>query len=137
MNYKKYIFRKTDEEWKSALNSEEYYIMRQKGTEKPYSGEFNNHFERGVYICKGCKQELYDSDSKFDSRCGWPSYEKAKAGAIDYRKDTTHGLIRTEILCSNCGSHQGHVFDDGPTKTGKRYCVNSLSIEFKPNKKSK
>ena len=137
MNYKKNPFQLTDKEWKSILNTEEYYIMRQKGTEKPFTGEFNNHFESGVYICKGCKQELYDSKWKFDSGCGWPSYEKSKTGAIDYRKDTTHGMIRTEILCSNCGSHQGHVFDDGPTKTGKRYCVNSLSIEFKPDKKSK
>ena len=137
MSSKKYPFLKTDEEWKQILNAEEYYILREKGTEKPFSGEFNNHFEIGIYVCRACKQELYDSKSKFESSCGWPSYDESKSGAIEFKKDTTHGMIRTEILCSKCGSHQGHIFDDGPTSNGKRYCVNSLSIEFKPNKKSK
>ena len=137
MSSKKYPFQKTDEEWKKILNSEEYYILREKGTEKPFSGKFNNHFESGIYVCKGCKQELYDSKSKFESNCGWPSYDGSKSGAIEVKKDISYGMIRTEILCSKCGSHQGHIFDDGPSLTGKRYCVNSLSVEFKPNKKSK
>lgn len=136
MSSKKYPFQKTDKEWKKILNSEEYYILREKGTEKPFSGKFNNHFESGIYVCKGCKQELYDSKSKFESNCGWPSYDGSKSGAIEFKKDISYGMIRTEILCSKCGSHQGHIFDDGPSLTGKRYCVNSLSIEFKPNKKS-
>ena len=136
MSSKKYPFLKTDEEWKQILNAEEYYILREKGTEKPFSGKFNNHFESGIYVCKGCKQELYDSKSKFESNCGWPSYDRSKSGAIKFKKDLSYGMIRTEILCSKCGSHQGHIFDDGPSLTGKRYCVNSLSIEFKPNKKS-
>ena len=137
MNSKKYTFQRSEKEWKSLLNEEEYFILRQKGTEKPFSGKFNNHSEDGIYVCKGCKQELFDSKSKFESNCGWPSYERPKSGAIEYQKDKSYGIIRTEILCSNCGSHQGHVFEDGPTKTGKRFCVNSLSVEFQPNKKSK
>ena len=137
MNSKKYTFQRSEKEWKSLLNDEEYFILRQKGTEKPFSGKFNNHSEDGIYVCKGCKQELFDSKSKFESNCGWPSYERSKSGAIEYQKDKSYGIIRTEILCSNCGSHQGHVFEDGPTKTGKRFCVNSLSVEFQPNKKSK
>ncbi|MDG2372319.1 MAG: peptide-methionine (R)-S-oxide reductase MsrB [Flavobacteriaceae bacterium] len=130
---KKYPFNKSDEEWREILSVEEYHIMREKGTEKPFSGKYNTHFEHGIYLCKSCKQELYKSNSKFKSSCGWPSYDNSIPNSIDYKKDMTHGIIRTEILCSKCGSHQGHVFDDGPTKSGKRYCVNSASIEFKPN----
>ena len=94
------------------------------------------HFENGVYACKGCGQPLFNSDNKFMSDCGWPSYESAIPGAIIYKKDTSLGMIRTEILCSKCGGHQGHVFDDGPTATGKRYCVNSASINFINNKRN-
>ena len=109
-------------------------ILRNKGTERPNTGIYNMHFEEGVYTCKGCGQALFKSNNKFMSDCGWPSYESALPGAITYIKDTSLGMIRTEIVCSNCGGHQGHVFDDGPTSTGKRYCVNSASINFINNK---
>ncbi|MCB0762428.1 MAG: peptide-methionine (R)-S-oxide reductase MsrB [Flavobacteriales bacterium] len=122
---------KNDDEWLHALGPESFRIMRKSGTEAPFTGEYNLHFEDGVYHCKGCGQELFDSDSKFDSHCGWPSFDAGIArGAILERLDTTHGMIRTEILCSRCHSHLGHVFNDGPTDTGLRYCVNSLSLDF-------
>ena len=102
---------KTDKEWKEDLSPEEYEILRNKGTERPNTGIYNMHFEEGVYACKGCGQALFKSNNKFMSDCGWPSYESAIPGAITYVKDTSLGMIRTEILCSNCGGHQGHVFD--------------------------
>ena len=98
------------------------------------SGAYNSHYEKGTYNCRGCNQPLYASDSKFDSGCGWPSYDQSIEGAIEYRKDSSHGMVRVEIVCSNCGGHQGHVFDDGPTASGKRYCVNSASISFEAKK---
>lgn len=122
---------KSEEEWKKQLSPEEYYILREKGTEAPYSGKFNMHFEKGVYTCKACGAVLFDSDSKFDSHCGWPSFDHEIAkGRIIKKLDTSHGMTRMEILCANCGSHLGHVFNDGPTKTGLRYCVNSASLDF-------
>tara|TARA_B100000575_G_scaffold175844_1_gene140973 strand:- start:5840 stop:6331 length:492 start_codon:yes stop_codon:yes gene_type:complete len=129
-----YKVNKSDKEWREQLSPEEYEILRNKGTERPNTGIYNMHFEEGVYTCKGCSQPLFKSNNKFMSDCGWPSYESAIPGAITYKKDTSLGMIRTEILCSNCGGHQGHVFDDGPTSTGKRYCVNSASINFINNK---
>ena len=126
----KFKVQKTDEEWKKTLNEEEFYILRQKGTEAPFSGHLNSHYEEGKYYCKGCNTELFSSDSKFDSGCGWPSFDASKPGNIIYQKDTSHGMIRTEIICANCGGHLGHVFEDGPTETGQRYCVNSASINF-------
>ena len=127
---KKYNIEKSESEWKEQLGAEQYKILRQKGTEMPHSGEYNLHFENGTYKCRACDEELFESDSKFESGCGWPSFDKAIPGKIEYIKDTSFGMIRTEIVCSNCGSHLGHVFDDGPTETGQRYCVNSLSINF-------
>lgn len=135
MNKENYPYKKTDSEWKELLNADEYRILREKGTEYPFTGKYNDHHEKGMYRCKGCGQELYQSEHKFESGCGWPSYDAAVEGSIEYIKDTTHGMIRTEIVCSNCGGHQGHVFDDGPTATGKRYCVNAASIDFIPKKK--
>ncbi len=135
MSKSNYPINKSDAEWKELLTAEEFRILREKGTEYPFTGKYNDHNENGVYQCKACGQDLYKSKSKFDSGCGWPSYDAAVEGSIEYIKDTTHGMIRTEIVCSNCGSHQGHVFDDGPTATGKRYCVNAASIDFTPNKK--
>lgn len=122
---------KSEEEWKKQLSPEEYYILREKGTEAPYSGKFNMHFEKGVYTCKACGAVLFDSHSKFNSHCGWPSFDQEIAkGKITEKLDTSHGMTRMEILCANCGSHLGHVFNDGPTKTGLRYCVNSASLDF-------
>jgi len=131
---KNYPFQKSDEEWRKLLSDEEYRILRQQGTEYPHSGQYNTHYRAGTYNCRGCNQPLYSSDSKFDSGCGWPSYDQSIKGAIEYRKDTSLGMLRVEIICSNCGGHQGHVFDDGPTVSGTRYCVNSASIRFEPKK---
>ena len=126
--------KKTEEYWKKKLSEKEYNILRQCGTELPYTGKYNNHFEDGVYVCKGCGNPLYKSKSKFDSGCGWPSFDECIKNSIEYKKDYKIGVLRIEILCSNCGGHQGHVFNDGPTKTNQRYCVNSASIDFIPKK---
>ncbi|TGN26141.1 peptide-methionine (R)-S-oxide reductase MsrB [Empedobacter tilapiae] len=126
---------KSEEEWKKELSSEQYYVLREAGTERPFTGKFNMHFENGIYTCGACGEELFSSDSKFDGHCGWPSFDKEiEKDKIIERIDTSHGMKRTEILCGNCGSHLGHVFDDGPTQTGLRYCVNSLSLDFKQKK---
>ena len=127
---KKYSVEKSEQEWKEQLSEEQYRILRQKGTEAPHTGKYNLHFEDGKYKCAGCGNILFESEAKFNSNCGWPSFDQSVEGSIEYIKDTSFGMIRTEILCSNCGGHVGHVFDDGPTETGQRYCVNSASIEF-------
>lgn len=129
----KYKVEKTTEEWKAQLSPEEYRILREAGTEYPFTGFYNSHDEVGTYCCKGCGAALYESSAKFDSGCGWPSYDQSLPGAIEYRKDLSLGMQRIEIRCATCGSHQGHVFDDGPTPTGQRYCVNSASIDFNPS----
>lgn len=121
---------KTEAEWREELGEERYRILRKKGTESPFSGTYNLHFEDGAYACGACKTPLFESNSKFESGCGWPSFDESLQGAVEYVQDRSFGMIRTEILCANCGSHLGHVFDDGPTKTGQRYCVNSLSVDF-------
>ncbi|GAA4277362.1 peptide-methionine (R)-S-oxide reductase MsrB [Aquimarina mytili] len=126
----KYPIQKSEAEWKSQLSEEQYRVLRQKGTERPFTGEYNMHFEEGTYTCMACDTPLFKSSTKFDSGCGWPSFDESIDGNVEYIKDTSHGMIRTEILCSNCGSHLGHVFNDGPTQTGQRYCVNSVSIDF-------
>ncbi|WP_438962127.1 peptide-methionine (R)-S-oxide reductase MsrB [Nonlabens sp.] len=125
------MIEKTEAEWKKELTPEQYRILREKGTERPFSGEYNTHYEDGTYSCAACGNELYKSATKFDSGCGWPSFDDEIEGAIMRKRDTTHGMIRSEIMCANCGSHLGHVFNDGPTATGIRHCVNSVSIEFK------
>ncbi|SHI96914.1 peptide-methionine (R)-S-oxide reductase [Mesonia phycicola] len=127
---KKYSIEKSDLEWKEKLTEDQYRILRLKGTEAPHTGKYNLHFENGKYKCAGCGNLLFESEAKFKSNCGWPSFDESVEGSIEYIKDTSFGMIRTEILCSNCGGHIGHVFDDGPTETGQRYCVNSASIEF-------
>lgn len=121
----------TEEEYKKKLTPAQYHVLREKGTERPFTGTYNTHYEDGIYSCAACGNELYKSEQKFDSGCGWPSFDDEIEGAIERKRDTTHGMIRTEIMCSNCGSHLGHVFDDGPTSTGIRHCVNSLSLDFK------
>lgn len=126
----------TEEEWKKRLTPEEFYVLRQKGTERPFTGKFYKLFEEGIYVCKGCGNELFDSESKFDSHCGWPSYDRTLSpGSIVEKPDYSYGMIRTEVLCSRCGGHLGHVFDDGPTSTGLRYCINSVAIDFKKKDK--
>ena len=126
---------KSNKEWKDQLTENEYYILREKGTERPHTGKFNLHFEKGTYTCKGCGTALFDSSSKFDAHCGWPSFDQAIPDKITYLKDTSLSRTRTEIVCSSCNGHLGHVFDDGPTETGLRYCVNSVSIDFENEKK--
>jgi methionine-R-sulfoxide reductase len=124
---------KTEEEWKKQLSPDQYYVLREKGTEAPYSGKFYLTKDKGVYKCAACGNELFTSDMKFDSHCGWPSFDREiKGGKITTKIDKSHGMIRTEIMCARCGGHLGHIFDDGPTETGQRYCVNSLSLEFTP-----
>lgn len=129
----KYKINKTEDDWRKELSEEQFRILRQKGTERPHTGVYNLHFEKGTYVCAGCNQKLFESESKFDGHCGWPSFDKSIKGTVDYVLDQSHGMIRTEIVCSNCGGHLGHVFNDGPTETGTRYCVNSLSIDFEKN----
>ena len=105
--------------------------MIEKGTEYPGTGEYNIFMEEGIYNCKGCDNPLFTSEQKFESNCGWPSFDNAIEGSVEYKNDYTLGMTRVEILCTNCGGHLGHVFNDGPTESGKRYCVNSVSIDFK------
>lgn len=124
---------KTEQEWKAQLSPIEFEILRKKGTERAYTGEYWDHFEKGKYVCAGCEAELFTSDTKFDSHCGWPSFDQAIKGSVIYREDLSFGMVRTEVMCASCGGHLGHVFDDGPSETtGKRYCTNSVSIKFIP-----
>ena len=116
--------------WKTKLDEKSYRVLREAATEIPFSGKYNLHFKDGYYRCKGCDIVLFDSSSKFDSGCGWPSFDRSEKGSIKYKEDRSLMRIRTEILCSNCDGHLGHVFNDGPTETGMRYCVNSASINF-------
>lgn len=123
---------KTDKEWRKALTPEQYAILREKGTETPFSGALLHNHDTGVYTCAACGAELFDSSAKFDSHSGWPSFYDAKPGAVEFHDDSSHGMQRTEITCTNCGSHLGHIFNDAPDQpTGQRYCVNSMSLEFK------
>ena len=123
----------SEEQWKQKLSSEEYRVLRKKGTEAPFSGKYNDFFDKGIYTCKGCGQKLFNSKNKFHNSCGWPSFDKSIKGSINYIEDYSHGMNRIEIICSKCGGHQGHIFNDGPSETGKRYCVNSISVDFTSN----
>jgi methionine-R-sulfoxide reductase len=121
----------SEAEWREKLSDEQYYILREKGTERAFTGKLLMNKEQGIYKCAGCGNELFTDEMKFDSHCGWPSFDKEIAGGkIKQILDKTHGMIRTEIVCANCNGHLGHIFNDGPTETGMRYCVNSVSLEF-------
>ena len=131
MNSEDHSGQRSEAEWREALSAEEYTVLREKGTERAFTGEYWNVFDEGSYRCRGCGEHLFDSDSKFDAGCGWPSFDRAAADdAIEEARDTSHGMLRTEIMCRKCGGHLGHVFPDGPTETGLRYCVNSLSVKL-------
>ncbi len=122
---------KTEEEWKSELTPQQYFVLREKGTDRPSEGGLTTHFEKGTYHCAACDLQLFKSGSKFKSHCGWPSFDDSIEGTVNFILDKGHGMIRTEIVCAACDSHLGHIFDDGPKETtGQRYCVNTSSIKF-------
>lgn len=129
-----YSVTKSDEQWRSQLTPERYAVLREAATEAPFTGSLLHVDDKGVFSCAGCGQRLFSSAQKFDSGCGWPSFDACEPGTIIERSDHSLARARTEILCSQCGGHLGHVFNDGPTETGLRYCVNSLAIDFDPAK---
>ncbi|MFZ2621345.1 MAG: peptide-methionine (R)-S-oxide reductase MsrB [Minisyncoccia bacterium] len=124
----------TEDELRKKLTPEEYMVLRENGTEAPFSGELLHDKRTGMYTCKVCGNELFKSDAKFDSGTGWPSFDKAISGSVKHAEDNSHGMKRTEVACARCGSHLGHVFNDGPTKTKKRYCLNSICLDLEEKK---
>ena len=127
-------FELSDEEWRKRLTPEQYYVLREAGTERPFTGKYNGHKAKGAYHCAACGNELFQSDNKYESHCGWPAFFDVIAqGKVIEKRDTSHGMIRTEVLCARCDSHLGHVFPDGPPPTGVRYCINSICLDFREN----
>ena len=126
-----FVVVKTESEWKKELTEEQFDVLRQKGTEAPFTGQYYQHDKKGIYTCAGCQNPLFTSSAKFNTECGWPSFDQAIKGSVIYKTDGTFGMQRTEVLCAKCGGHLGHVFDDGPAETtGQRFCTNSVSINF-------
>ncbi|MEF8856553.1 MAG: peptide-methionine (R)-S-oxide reductase MsrB [Haloplanus sp.] len=120
----------SDDEWRDRLSEDEYHVLRERGTEPKFSGDYLDQKADGTYTCAGCGAELFDADTKFGSGSGWPSFYDAANGAVELETDTRHGMRRTEVLCARCGGHLGHVFEDGPEPTGERYCINSVALDF-------
>ncbi|MHC5157979.1 MAG: peptide-methionine (R)-S-oxide reductase MsrB [Planctomycetota bacterium] len=121
----------TERQWKQKLTRQQFHVLRQKGTERPFTGKYDHFFEEGIYKCAGCGNVLFSSDAKYNSGCGWPAFSApADKEAVAERRDTTLGMVRTEIYCPRCGGHLGHVFNDGPAPTGQRYCINSAALDF-------
>lgn len=124
----------TDAEWRKILSPEAYSVLRQKATEQPFTGKYERENGKGQYVCGACGEVLFDAAAKFDAQCGWPSFYDAKQGSVEFTTDDSYGMVRTEVTCAHCGSHLGHIFNDAPDQpTGQRYCINSISLDFKPH----
>lgn len=132
-----YEVEKTDEEWRAQLPPESYAVLRHAATERPFTGKYEFSKETGMFVCLACGNELFSSEAKFDSGCGWPSFtDPAGTDNVELREDTSHGMVRTEVLCKRCGGHLGHLFDDGPGPNGARYCINSVALDLKQSTES-